>query len=169
MSGFISGAAAGAVGTLAIEAVTYLDMLIRGRPASEVPAQVASKLAQIAGFVFRTKDPRPHARRGEADKQAREKAKNRESALGALLGFGTGLTVGGAYGVLSPSADSTQALLVRGTGVAVAAMALSDVPATVLGVTNPKEWGASGWLADIVPHLAYGFVTAFAYEQFHAK
>ena len=59
MSGFISGVAAGAVGTLAIEAVTYLDMLIRGRPASEVPARVASKLAQMAGFHLRTEDPRP--------------------------------------------------------------------------------------------------------------
>ncbi len=169
MSRFVSGIAAGAVGTLAIEAVTYLDMLIRGRSPSEVPARVASNIAHMAGFELGTEKARSHARSGEEDKQAEEKVKNRASALGALLGFGTGLTVGGAYGVLSPSADSIQALLVVGSGVGVAAMALSDVPAVALGVTNPKEWGTSGWLADIVPHLAYGFVTALAYERFRAK
>jgi hypothetical protein len=45
-----------------------------------------------------------------------------------------------------------------------AAMASSDVPAIKLGVTDPAEWGTSGWLADIIPHLAYGLVTAAVYE-----
>ena len=43
-------------------------------------------------------------------------------------------------------------------------MAASDVPATMLEVTNPAEWGTSGWLSDIVPHLAYGVVTAAVFE-----
>jgi hypothetical protein len=43
-------------------------------------------------------------------------------------------------------------------------MASSDAPAVKLGVTNPAEWGTSGWLADLVPHLAYGLVTAAVYE-----
>ena len=32
------GAVAGAMGTAALNAVTYLDMAVRGRPSSQVPA-----------------------------------------------------------------------------------------------------------------------------------
>jgi hypothetical protein len=38
------------------------------------------------------------------------------------------------------------------------------VPMTLTGLTDPRTWGASGWLADLVPHLAYGFVAAAVYE-----
>jgi len=34
------------------------------------------------------------------------------------------------------------------------------------GATDPKAWGTSGWLADIVPHAIYGLVTSAAYELF---
>jgi hypothetical protein len=47
-------------------------------------------------------------------------------------------------------------------------MAASDVPAVRLGVTNPKEWGLSGWVADIVPHVMYGLITAVAFDAFTA-
>jgi hypothetical protein len=40
------------------------------------------------------------------------------------------------------------------------ALAGSNGPMTVLGVTDPRTWPASSWVADIVPHLAYGVVTA---------
>jgi hypothetical protein len=30
---------------------------------------------------------------------------------------------------------------------------------TALGVTDPREWHAIGWLSDALPHLAYGAVT----------
>jgi hypothetical protein len=39
-------------------------------------------------------------------------------------------------------------------------MAGSNVPMTALGVTDPRSWGAAGWISDVVPHLAYGLVTA---------
>jgi hypothetical protein len=35
--GVLRGAAAGAAGTTALNAVTYLDMVVRGRPASDAP------------------------------------------------------------------------------------------------------------------------------------
>ena len=38
-------------------------------------------------------------------------------------------------------------------------MAGSDVPAVATGATDPKTWGTSGWLADIVPHAIYGLLT----------
>jgi hypothetical protein len=48
--------------------------------------------------------------------------------------------------------------------LALAAMAASDVPATLLGVTDPGRWALQDWLSDIVPHLAFGFTTARAYQ-----
>jgi hypothetical protein len=38
--------------------------------------------------------------------------------------------------------------------------------ATVTGATDPRSWGASGWIADIVPHVIYGLVTVIAYDAF---
>lgn len=38
---------------------------------------------------------------------------------------------------------------------------------TVLGVTDPREWGPSGWAADAIPHLAYGFATALVLDAFN--
>lgn len=31
---------------------------------------------------------------------------------------------------------------------------------TVLGVTDPRSWSVGAWVSDVVPHLAYGAVTA---------
>jgi hypothetical protein len=41
----------------------------------------------------------------------------------------------------------------------------SNGPMTALGVTDPRTWPASFWLADVVPHLGYGVVTAVVLEQ----
>jgi hypothetical protein len=43
-------------------------------------------------------------------------------------------------------------------------MAASDLPATALGLTDPRSWGAAGWVSDLLPHLAYGIATATVYE-----
>jgi hypothetical protein len=40
-------------------------------------------------------------------------------------------------------------------------MAASDLPATALGLTDPRSWGAAGWMSDLLPHLAYGIVTVY--------
>jgi hypothetical protein len=29
----------------------------------------------------------------------------------------------------------------------------------VLGITDPRTWSTADWIADLVPHLAYGLVT----------
>jgi len=31
----------------------------------------------------------------------------------------------------------------------------------VLGVTDPRTWAAPDWVADVVPHVVYGAVTAW--------
>jgi hypothetical protein len=51
-----------------------------------------------------------------------------------------------------------------GCALGLAAMATSDVPLTASGLTDPRSRGAQGWLADLVPHLAYGLAAAGAYE-----
>jgi hypothetical protein len=145
----VAGAAAGAVGTIALDITTYLDMAVRGRPASSIPSDAAGKLAELAGLDL-----------GD-DK---ETAGNRRSGLGALLGYAAGVGAGVAYGALRSRVRVPKP--VAAVGLGAAAMAGSDVPLVALGLTDPREWGAAGWAADIVPHLVYGFFTALAYEGF---
>ena len=146
----ITGAFAGAAGTSALNLVTYSDMLWRGRGASAVPAQVAGRLAQAARLPLR--------RPGEDD----ERVSNRRSSLGSLLGYAVGIGLGTLYGVVRGRRDVS--LAVAALALGASAMVLSDAPATAMKVTDPRRWGASGWAADVVPHLAYGLVTAGALE-----
>lgn len=46
----VRGVAAGAVGTSALNATTYLDMLVRGRVASDLPERAAEQLAERLGI-----------------------------------------------------------------------------------------------------------------------
>jgi hypothetical protein len=146
------GIAAGAVGTVALDAVTYVDMVVRARPASSTPAEVAGALAERAGVEL------------AADGNVSESVGNRRSGLGALLGYGVGLGIGGAYGLLRPRLPGSLRPTAAAAGLGLAAMAASDLPATALGVTDPRTWGAAGWASDLLPHLAYGLATATVYE-----
>lgn len=143
-----AGIAAGAVGTVALNVATYLDMTVRGRPASSAPADAAGKLADLAG----------------ADLGDEEEAPNRREGLGALLGLVTGLGVGAAYGLVRGLVHVP--LPVAAGCLGAAAMAGSDLPMTALGLTDPREWDAASWASDIVPHLAYGAAAALAYQMF---
>ncbi|MFA1549654.1 hypothetical protein [Actinomadura chokoriensis] len=140
------GLIAGAAGTTALNVVTYLDMAVRGRPASTTPEQSVEKLADAAGVDL-----------GDG-----EKAENRKAGLGPMLGFGTGLGAALAYGLVAGrrSVPKPVAAMVL-TGLA---MAGSSVPMTVLGLTDPRDWSASDWIVDAVPHLAYGAVAAGVYD-----
>jgi xanthosine utilization system XapX-like protein len=146
------GIAAGAVGTIALDIVGYLDMLVRARPASSTPAEVAGALAERAGVEL------------AADGNDSESAGNRRSGLGALLGYGVGLGVGAAYGLLRSLRPAPRRPWPAVAGLGLVAMAASDLPATALGVTDPRSWGAAGWASDVLPHLAYGVATATVYE-----
>ncbi|MCZ2818586.1 hypothetical protein [Modestobacter sp. VKM Ac-2984] len=137
---FARGLLAGAAGTTALNAVTYVDMLRRGRPASSVPDRTAAALASAAGV----------------DVPGRGAAREaRTSGLGALLGIGNGLGVG----LLASLARAGGVRMPGPVGAVVtgaAAMAATDGPTAALGVTDPRTWTASEWAADAVPHLAYG-------------
>lgn len=145
------GAAAGAVGTAVLNAVTYGDMLVRGRPASTVPAKAAGILADRLGI---------DALRTENDDQA---ADNRRSATGALLGYATGIGVGVGYAVVRSRVGGTSTL---GAGLllGLSAMAAGDGPIVATGASDPTTWSAADWIADLVPHLAYGLTVAFTFE-----
>ena len=153
LSGALIGAVAGAVGTVALDVTTYADMAIRGRSSSDAPSQMVSILAKAVGL--------PLSSQGVGSED--ETAQNRESGLGALLGYVNGLGVGVAYGLLRSRQDDIP-IPVAGIGVGLAAMAASDIPLIALRVSNPKTWGFSGWAADAIPHLVYGLVTAIVYE-----
>jgi hypothetical protein len=156
----LMGAAAGAVGTVALDITTYLDMAIRGRPSSEVPARTAVRLASAVGADL---EANGQAISAEAEQQAH----SRQSGVGALLGYAAGLGVGAAFGVIRPYLGQAPVGLTA-LALGAAAMAAGDLPPILTQATNPREWGTSGWVADIVPHLAYGLFTAMAYEAFTA-
>ncbi len=147
------GTVAGAVGTAALNVATYTDMVTRARPASEIPSEFVKKLATEAGIEPLTGDD--------------DAAKNRRSGAGALLGYANGLGVGAAYGVLRPALRGVP-LPLAGLAAGAAAMALSDVPLVRSGLTDPKTWGTSGWLADAIPHALFGLALAVAFDALAA-
>jgi hypothetical protein len=138
-----AGLAAGAAGTTALNGVTYLDMALRGRPTSSTPEDTVEKLAAAAGVEIP----------GDGDTR-----KNRLSGLGALTGIVAGVGVGAVLGL-------ARCFGVRPSGIgggvvtAAGAMAATNGPMVVLGVTDVRTWSAADWLSDAVPHLAYGVVT----------
>jgi hypothetical protein len=147
----VAGIVSGAAGTVALDLLTNHDMQIRGRPASEVPAKVVGRLAEDVGAG------------GLVDPSSGEQASSRRSALGALSGYLVGLGLGAAYG-LTDARRAVGSVALAAPLLGGAAMAASDVPAVATGATDPASWGAMGWAADVIPHLAYGAVTAFTYE-----
>ena len=137
---FLRGLAAGAAGTVALDAVGYLDMALRGRPTSPVPGQLVDAVAKRIG--------RPVPGRGRTQD-------SRRSALAALAGLGNGLGVG----VLASAARSYGVRFPFPVGAVLAgatSAAATDLAIAGLGVGDPRSWSAAEWAADAVPHLAYG-------------
>jgi hypothetical protein len=144
--GAVLGVAAGAAGTCALDVATYGDMLVRGRSQSELPSKIAKRLTT-----------RLHIPLGEGEQKGH--AARRREAIGALLGYGTGVAVGAACGIVAarwPRVPTPALALVTGA----TAMVVADAPAVIAGLTSPRRWGTDAWLADLVPHACYGAVTA---------
>jgi hypothetical protein len=147
MDSVTRGLVAGAAGTTALNAVTYLDMAVRGRPASGTPERSVQRLAE-AGGIGLGGDP--------------DKAENRKAGLGPLLGYGTGLGTAVVYGLMAR--DRRVPRPAAGLAMTGLAMLGANVPLTVLGLTDPRQWSLQDWASDILPHLAYGVVAAGVYE-----
>ncbi len=146
----LRGAAAGAAGTTALNAVTYLDMAVRGRGASSTPEDTVEKLAETAHLQI------------PGDQETRT---NRKQGLGPLMGLVAGVGVG----MLGGAARAAGYLSARPVGIALTTLGVLVVangPMTVLGVTDPRTWSATDWISDVVPHLAYGVVVKTTMDAF---
>lgn len=141
-TGLLAGAAAGAAGTTALNTVTYLDMALRGRPASSTPEQTVDTLAARTGLSIP----------GDEDTRG-----NRLSALGALTGILAGVGAGAVLGAVR-AAGWRPGFLGTSIAAGTGALLVGNGPMTVLGVTDPRSWSGSDWVSDVVPHLAYGVV-----------
>jgi hypothetical protein len=144
--GLLRGALAGAAGTTALNAATYVDMAVRGRPASPLPEQAVAKVAEAAGL------PVP----GEGDER-----ENRLHGLGPLGGIATGVGIGVAAGLLRPLLARLP-LAMSAPLLGGAAMAATDLPMSRMQLTDPAQWSGTDWASDAIPHLAYGLVTVLA-------
>jgi hypothetical protein len=143
------GALAGAAGVTALNAATYADMALRGRPASRTPEESVERISGKAGVDLPG---------GPVERE------NRVSGVGALSGLGVGVTVGAAYGLarswgLHPGRGAATVLLT------LAAMVAGNGPLALLRVSDPRDWAPTDWAADVLPHLAYGVVTAATYDS----
>jgi len=117
----LKGAAAGAAGTTALNATTYLDMVLRGRPASSTPEATVEKVSDVTGVDV------------PGDREARQ---GRVSGLGALTGIGAGVGVGALLGGLRAAGlrpGPVTGPLLAGT----LAMVAGNAPMAGLGVSNP--------------------------------
>jgi hypothetical protein len=47
-------------------------------------------------------------------------------------------------------------------------MVLANGPMVTLGLTDPRTWGLSGWVSDIVPHAAYGIASVRVLDRITA-
>lgn len=151
MNRLAAGALSGAMGTLALNATTFADMAVRGRPPSEVPADTVESSAKTLGIDLAG---------GDGDQAA---AANRRRAIGALSGYGTGLVIGALYGAIHPAISRVR-LPVAGLAVGAMAMVGANAGAVLAGTTDPRRWGLEGWLSDIVPHVSFGLATVGAFD-----
>ncbi len=149
MRSALLGAAAGAAGTTALNVVAYLDMAVRGRPASSTPEDTVERLSAVAHV------PVP----GQGETRV-----NRVAGLGPLTGLLAGVGIGGLLGV-ARAAGWRPGPRAGAATATVGALVGTNGPMTALGVTDPRTWPASAWVADLVPHLAYGAVTAAVLDR----
>jgi hypothetical protein len=148
LSQVLRGAAAGAAGTTALNAVTYLDMAVRARPSSSTPSETVERMSERVGVSV------------PGDGESR---RNRVDGLGPLLGVLTGVGTGAALAAARAVGLRAGTLATSALAAAFAAVA-ADMPMAALSVTDPRDWSPSEWLTDLIPHAAYGAVTAATLE-----
>jgi hypothetical protein len=116
-------------------------MALRGRPASSSTTELVEQAADRANVTI------------PGDQDERD---NRVQGLGPLAGIAVGVTVGAVAGLVH------RALAQRGRTVpavievpllGATAMALSDVPLKLLGISDPATWRAPDWPSDAIPPL----------------
>lgn len=149
LRGMLLGAAAGAAGTTMLNAVTYLDMVARARPASSTPQDTIEALSEKAHVSIPGKG---------------EDRTNRVAGLASLTGIAAGVGTGALLG-LARAAGYRPGKVVGGLVATLGALLGTNGPMTALGVTDPRSWAAKDWVADVIPHLAYGALTAVVLDD----
>jgi hypothetical protein len=155
LSRMVLGKLAGLAGTASLDAVTYLDMAIRGRPPSELPDKMVRKLAELAGCEEFAKPAE------ELDDRARQQ----RAGIAALLGYADGAGSGVLFGLVRPYIRGIPCFW-AGIGLAGFTALMSEGLAAKLGQTDPSSWPASAWIEDIVPRCVYGWVTCYVFDSF---
>jgi hypothetical protein len=138
------GVAAGAAGTTALNATTYLDMVLRGRPSSSTPQESVEALADKAGLGIP----------GDG-----EKRDNRLSGLGPMLGILAGTGTGALLGAARAAGWRAGPIPTTVAATAIA-FAAGNLPMAALGISDPRSWSVADWVSDAIPHLAYGATAA---------
>lgn len=149
----LAGAVAGATGATALNIATYVDMVVRGRPASSTPERSVEALSARVGVEVP----------GDGDKRA-----NRVHGLAGLLGLCTGVAIGMTVAGLDTASGARVSRLPVAAGACVfggVALVGANAPMSRLRVTDPREWTAADWASDLVPHAAYGLAAAAAYRR----
>jgi hypothetical protein len=149
MRSILRGMAAGAAGTTALNAATYVDMTVRARPTSETPQQTVEAIEQKL----------PASIPGQG-----EERQNRVAGLSSLSGIATGVAIGAAAGLLR-RIGLRLPFPVGAALTGLGAMATTDGSMAALRVSDPRTWSSADWLSDVVPHLIYGAVTWAVLEQ----
>jgi hypothetical protein len=147
--GAVLGAVAGAAGTTALNAVTYLDMAVRARPASSTPEATVERLEDETGVSV------------PGDAGARQ---NRIAGLGPLTGIVAGVATGAVLGA-ARGLGWRPGLLPTVAVTSAGALVAGNGPMAVLGVSDPRSWSLGSWVTDVVPHLAYGLVAGWTLRR----
>ncbi len=145
------GLLAGAAGIVALDAFSYADMLVRGRPASELPATTVQKLAAKFGL-------------GALANDGDDATKSRRSGAGAILGYGVGLGSAIVYSTIRPAVEDWLPWPLAGAILGAATLVTSEGSATALGATDWSTWSLADWVSDILPRTLYGLTVAYVCE-----
>ncbi len=146
----LRGAAAGAAASTALNAVTYVDMAVRGRGSSSTPELTVEKLAERAHMSI------------PGDEETRH---HRKQGLGPLMGLVAGVGVGVLTGLARASGHRSG----KPVGISLSTLGIlmaANGPMTALGVTDPRTWSATDWISDLVPHAVYGVVLKTTMDAF---
>ena len=144
----LAGAVAGAAATAALDATTYLDMAVRGRPARTTPQQMVQRITAGLGVEV------------PGDPVTRH---NRLAGLGGLSGIATGVFLGVLHGALD-AVHVRPPAAVDVPLIAGATMLLTNGTMAAYGVTDPRTWSRADWMSDVVPHLVFGAVLYATYR-----
>ncbi|MFF0369901.1 MULTISPECIES: hypothetical protein [unclassified Micromonospora] len=142
LASLTNGIVAGAAGTLARELFSNLDVGVRARPMSDTHERAVQRMVDLA-----------HVNLGPADRAAKRRA-----GFGPVFGFVNGVLAVSLFAALT--GRRRPPLPVAAGVIGIGGMLVADGSMAALGVTDPRRWGAEGWLEDALPYVAYGLVAA---------